>query len=47
MIFKLDKLSFEIWLINNKYEVEFGGIEIFVGGSFDIKLIGWVLIIGG
>ncbi|EAG7129819.1 hypothetical protein BLG43_14555, partial [Listeria monocytogenes] len=45
--FKLDKSSFEIWSINNKYEVEPGGIEIFVGGSSDTKLTGRVSIIGG
>lgn len=45
--FKLDKSAFEIWSINNKYEVEPGGIEIFVGGSSDTKLVGRVSIIGG
>ncbi|MBC1634523.1 beta-glucosidase, partial [Listeria welshimeri] len=45
--FKLTKSTFEIWSINNKYEVEPGGIEIFVGGSSDTKLTGRVSIIGG
>lgn len=45
--FELDKTAFEIWSINNKYEMETGGIQVFVGGSSDTNLVGQVTIVGG
>lgn len=45
--FELDKTTFEVWSINNKYEMETGGIQIFVGGSSDTTLVGQVTIVGG
>ncbi|MBC1729113.1 glycoside hydrolase family 3 C-terminal domain-containing protein [Listeria seeligeri] len=44
---ELDKTTFEVWSINNKYEMETGGIQIFVGGSSDTTLVGQVTIVGG
>ncbi|MBC1732396.1 glycoside hydrolase family 3 N-terminal domain-containing protein [Listeria seeligeri] len=44
---ELDKMTFEVWSINNKYEMETGGIQIFVGGSSDTTLVGQVTIVGG
>ncbi|MBM5596879.1 beta-glucosidase [Listeria seeligeri] len=44
---ELDKTTFEVWSINNKYEMETGGIQIFVGGSSDTTLVDQVTIVGG
>lgn len=44
---ELNKAAFEVWSINNKYEMETGGIQIFVGGSSDTTLVGQVTIVGG
>ncbi|PZF89063.1 beta-glucosidase [Listeria ivanovii] len=44
---ELTKEDFEVWSINNKYEIEAGGIQIFVGGSSDTTIVGQVTIVGG